>query len=48
MPDRIFRTDFRTVLAQVAERHLQLGDRQLERVFPGMPRRSAGFQLIRS
>ncbi|TFW10316.1 DUF1501 domain-containing protein, partial [Oxalobacteraceae bacterium OM1] len=30
-------TDFRSVLAQVAERHLRLGDRRLERVFPGMP-----------
>ena len=41
-------TDFRSVLAQVAERHLQLGDRQLDLVFPGMPRKSAAMQLIRS
>jgi uncharacterized protein (DUF1501 family) len=41
-------TDFRSVLAQVAERHLQLGDRQLAVVFPGLPARGAQFQLIRS
>jgi uncharacterized protein (DUF1501 family) len=41
-------TDFRSVLAQVAERHLQLGERQLAVVFPGLPERGAGFQLIRS
>jgi uncharacterized protein (DUF1501 family) len=41
-------TDFRSVLAQVAERHLQLGDRQLELVFPRLPGKGAGFQLIRS
>jgi hypothetical protein len=39
-------TDFRAVLAQVAERHLRLGDRQLARVFPQMPSRMLGFQLI--
>lgn len=39
-------TDFRSVLAQVAERHLRLGDRQLARVFPVMPQHSPGFQLI--
>jgi uncharacterized protein (DUF1501 family) len=39
-------TDFRSVLAQVAERHLLLGDRQLARIFPVMPQRAPGFQLI--
>ena len=40
-------TDFRTVLAQVAERHLRLGDRQLARIFPDLPRQGAGFDLLR-
>ena len=40
-------TDFRLVLAQVAERHLRLSDRQLVQIFPAMPQRSAGFQIIR-
>ncbi|MCU6496768.1 DUF1501 domain-containing protein [Rugamonas sp. A1-17] len=31
-------TDFRTVLATIAERHLRLGDKQLVQVFPSMPR----------
>jgi uncharacterized protein (DUF1501 family) len=41
-------TDFRSVLAQVAERHLRLGDKALAQVFPAMPQKSAGFQLIRA
>ncbi|WP_426173916.1 DUF1501 domain-containing protein [Massilia sp. TWR1-2-2] len=41
-------TDFRSVLAQVAERHLRLSDRQLAQIFPAMPQRSAGFQIVRS
>ncbi|MET0856067.1 MAG: DUF1501 domain-containing protein [Telluria sp.] len=41
-------TDFRSVLAQVAERHLRLSDRQLAQIFPAMPQRSAGFQIIRA
>jgi uncharacterized protein (DUF1501 family) len=40
-------TDFRSVLAQVAERHLRLTDRQLAQIFPAMPQRAAGLQLIR-
>jgi len=40
-------TDFRSVLAQVAERHLLLGDKQLLQVFPAMPQRTAGFQVVR-
>jgi uncharacterized protein (DUF1501 family) len=39
-------TDFRSVLAQVAERHLLLGAPQLARIFPVMPKRSPAFQLI--
>ena len=30
-------TDFRSVLATIAERHLRLGDKQLELVFPTLP-----------
>jgi uncharacterized protein (DUF1501 family) len=30
-------TDFRTVLAAILERHMRLGDRQLEAVLPGAP-----------
>jgi uncharacterized protein (DUF1501 family) len=41
-------TDFRSVLAQVAERHLRLTDRQLAQIFPAMPQRATGFQLIRA
>jgi uncharacterized protein (DUF1501 family) len=40
-------TDFRSVLAQVAQRHLRLTDRQLALLFPAMPQRGAGFQLMR-
>jgi uncharacterized protein (DUF1501 family) len=40
-------TDFRTVLAQVAERHLRLPDARLQEVFPGMPK-GKGFDLIRA
>jgi uncharacterized protein (DUF1501 family) len=39
-------TDFRTVLVQVAERHLRLSDRQLAAVFPAVPQKSSGFQLF--
>lgn len=40
-------TDFRSVLTQVAERHLLLGDKQLLQVFPAMPQRTAAFQVVR-
>ncbi|MES3023671.1 MAG: DUF1501 domain-containing protein [Pseudomonadota bacterium] len=40
-------TDFRTVLAQVAERHLRLPDRQLAQLFPDMPRKAGTLQLFR-
>jgi len=39
-------TDFRSVLAQVAERHLRLSDRQLVQVFPDMPKKAVGFQVL--
>jgi hypothetical protein len=39
-------TDFRSVLAQVAERHLLLTDKQLGQVFPAMPQKAAGFRLL--
>ncbi|MES2902286.1 MAG: DUF1501 domain-containing protein [Pseudomonadota bacterium] len=41
-------TDFRSVLAQVAERHLRLSDKQLAQVFPQMPAKAAGFQLLKA
>jgi uncharacterized protein (DUF1501 family) len=41
-------TDFRAVLAQVAERHMGLGDRQLLKIFPNMPQKGGAFQLIRT
>ncbi|QJE00747.1 DUF1501 domain-containing protein [Massilia forsythiae] len=39
-------TDFRSVLAQVAERHLRLADPKLVQVFPAMPQRMASFRLF--
>jgi uncharacterized protein (DUF1501 family) len=39
-------TDFRSVLAQVAERHLLLSDKQLAQVFPAMPQRPPAFRLL--
>jgi uncharacterized protein (DUF1501 family) len=41
-------TDFRSVLAQLAERHLLLSDKQLAQVFPAMPQRSPSFRLVAS
>ncbi len=41
-------TDFRAVLAQIAERHMGMQDRQLVKIFPNLPQRGAGFQLIRA
>jgi uncharacterized protein (DUF1501 family) len=41
-------TDFRSVLAQVAEHHLRLTDRQLAQIFPAMPQRASGFRLMRA
>jgi len=39
-------TDFRTVLAQIAEKHLRLKDRQLVQLFPALPQKGLGFELI--
>lgn len=39
-------TDFRAVLAQIAERHLRLPDRQLQQLFPGMPAQAPNPKLI--
>jgi uncharacterized protein (DUF1501 family) len=39
-------TDFRTVLAQIAEKHLRLGDKQLVQLFPALPQKGLGFELI--
>ena len=41
-------TDFRSVLAQIAERHLKLSDRQLQAVFPSMPQQAFRGNLIRA
>jgi uncharacterized protein (DUF1501 family) len=41
-------TDFRSVLAQVAERHLRLSDKDLAEVLPAMPQKTPGFQLVRA
>jgi uncharacterized protein (DUF1501 family) len=40
-------TDFRSVLAQIAEKHLRLNDKQLTRLFPALPQKGAGFQLLK-
>jgi uncharacterized protein (DUF1501 family) len=40
-------TDYRTVLAQICERHLQLSDADLSNVFPDMPKQTKSIQLIR-
>lgn len=40
-------TDFRSVLVQVAERQMRLGDSQLGQLFPAMPRRAPAFQVMR-
>jgi uncharacterized protein (DUF1501 family) len=40
-------TDFRSVLAHIAEQHLRLADRQLVQIFPAMPQRGLGFRLMR-
>jgi uncharacterized protein (DUF1501 family) len=39
-------TDFRSVLAQVAERHLLLTDKALGQVFPAMPQKAAAFRVV--
>jgi uncharacterized protein (DUF1501 family) len=41
-------TDFRSVLAQVCERHLLLGDAALSRLFPGLPAQPGALSLLRS
>ena len=41
-------TDFRSVLAQIAEKHLRLGDKQLVQLFPALPQKDLGFALVRA
>jgi uncharacterized protein (DUF1501 family) len=41
-------TDYRTVLAQICERHLRLSDADLSKVFPDMPRQARALQLIKA
>jgi hypothetical protein len=38
-------TDFRSVPAHVAERHLLLHDKQPSQVFPAMPQKLLGCQI---
>jgi uncharacterized protein (DUF1501 family) len=40
-------TDYRTVLAQVCERHLLLPDTKLSEVFPAMPRQAMSVSVIK-
>ncbi len=40
-------TDFRAVLAQIAEKHLRLNDKQLSRLFPALPQKATGFQILK-
>jgi uncharacterized protein (DUF1501 family) len=39
-------TDFRSVLAQISEEHLMLGNKRLEQVFPAMPQKRPGFRIV--
>jgi uncharacterized protein (DUF1501 family) len=39
-------TDFRQVLAHIAQRHLQLPDSSLELAFPGLPRSASALHLV--
>ena len=41
-------SDFRSVLAQVARRHLRLDGPQLARIFPAMPQQALGFNVMRA
>jgi uncharacterized protein (DUF1501 family) len=41
-------TDFRSVLATIAEEHLLLRANQLEQVFPAMPQKAPSFNLLSS
>jgi len=42
------KTDFRSVLVQVAEQHLLLADKELLTVFPAMPHNMPVFRLLRT
>jgi uncharacterized protein (DUF1501 family) len=41
-------TDYRTVLAQMCERHLRLSDTDLSAIFPNMPRQAKSIQLVKA
>jgi uncharacterized protein (DUF1501 family) len=41
-------TDYRTVLAQICERHLRLSDADLSDVFPAMPKRVGSIEVIKA
>jgi uncharacterized protein (DUF1501 family) len=46
--DLVITTDFRNVVADVAERHLRLPDAQLDQLFPGRPRQADAPRLLRA
>jgi uncharacterized protein (DUF1501 family) len=46
--DLAITTDYRTVLTQICERHLQLSDADLSEVFPDLPKRAKPIQLIKA
>lgn len=46
--DLAITTDFRTVLADIAERHLALGDTQLAAMFPDRPRSGSPVRVVRA
>ena len=46
--DLLVTTDYRTILAQVCERHLLLPDSKLSDVFPSMPKGVASLRLIKT
>jgi uncharacterized protein (DUF1501 family) len=46
--DLAITTDFRSVVADVAERHLQLPDAQLDRLFPARPRDGDAVRVLRA
>ncbi len=41
-------TDFRSVLAQIAEEHLLLSEKELIQVFPAVPQKALSFKLVAS
>jgi uncharacterized protein (DUF1501 family) len=46
--DLAITTDFRTVLAQICERHLRLPDARLDAVFPAMPKATGSLSVVKA